>query len=74
MPLSPHRSSPHLDDRRHLVPALEDGRAGQVDAEPEGELAGRRGQPVGFTTGGRGVLQRFLLPVWPGVLRHRLHP
>src|SRR5262249_8684980 len=45
-----------LSDRRYLVRAVENGCARRIDAQPEYEIACRRGQPVGFMTCRSGVL------------------
>src|SRR5262249_4445413 len=43
-------------DRRYLVRAVENSCARLIDAQPEYEIAWRRGQPVGFMTCRSGVL------------------
>src|ERR1700756_3931635 len=48
--------SPGLSDRRYLVRAVENSCARLIDAQPEYEFTGRRGQPVGFMTCRSGVL------------------
>src|SRR5580700_1486890 len=46
----------YLDDRRHLVPLIENSFAGQIYAQPKYEVACGCGQPVGFIASGSGVL------------------
>src|SRR6185437_1487170 len=53
---TPYASPFHFNNRRDFVLAIENGCAGHIYAQPEYELASRRGQPVGFMACRGGVL------------------